>query len=251
MALPAPAAQDSFGRTTRTDSWWVTPTAMAASFIVFIVYASWAAFQPREFAHFGPYTSPFFSPDLSSFIPGFKWSPALLIMWIPAGFRFTCYYGRKAYYRSMVMSPQACTVGKGKRDYKGETGWPWVINNLHRYFLYIVLVLVFFHWIHFVNAFIFDGKFGMGVGSLIISLDTIFLTLYVFSCHSLRHLVGGRVDCFSCVSMGKGRHHAWQGISFLNVFHNAFFWLSLFAVGFADLYVRLCAMGTWTDVRFF
>jgi hypothetical protein len=37
----------------------------------------------------------------------------------------------------------------------------------------------------------------------------------------------------------------------LNVYHNFFFWASLMTVGFADLYIRLCAMGIWTDVRIF
>jgi len=251
MAYPVPATQDSFGRTRRTDAWWVTPTAILLSFVAFIGYSTWAAFQPRELAHFGPYTSPFFSPDLTRLIPGFKWSPALLILWIPAGFRLTCYYGRKAYYRSVAFSPQACTVGKGDRSYRGETALPWILNNLHRYFLYIIVVLVIFHWIHFFDAFVFEGRFGMGVGSLVVAADTIFLTLYVCSCHSLRHLVGGNVDCFSCCAGGKGRHHAWKSVSALNVYHNTFFWLSLFAVGFADLYVRMCAMGYWHDVRIF
>jgi hypothetical protein len=26
-------------------------------------------------------------------------------------------------------------------------------------------------------------------------------------------------------------------------------WCSLFTVGFSDLYVRLCSMGVWTDIR--
>jgi hypothetical protein len=26
-------------------------------------------------------------------------------------------------------------------------------------------------------------------------------------------------------------------------------WCSLFSVGFSDLYVRMCAMGIWSDVR--
>ncbi|RQV99993.1 succinate dehydrogenase [bacterium] len=250
MALPAPAAHDRFGQTRRIDGWWINPSAFAATFLVFVVYSSWAAFQPREFAHFAPYTSPFFSPDLTRIIPGFKWSPALLIMWIPAGFRFTCYYGRKAYYRSLVFSPHACAVGKGDRNYKGETGL-LIVNNLHRYFLYIVIVLVVFHWIHFFDAFDFNGKFGMGLGSLVVALDTITLTLYVMSCHSLRHLIGGNVDCYHCACAGKPRHNVWKAVSFLNQYHNAFFWISLAAVGFADIYVRMCAMGIWKDVRFF
>ncbi|MBU1636724.1 succinate dehydrogenase, partial [bacterium] len=124
-------------------------------------------------------------------------------------------------------------------------------NNLHRYFLYIVIVLVVFHWIHFFDAFDFDGKFGMGLGSLVVALDTITLTLYVMSCHSLRHLIGGNVDCYHCACAGKPRHNVWKAVSFLNQYHNAFFWISLAAVGFADIYVRMCAMGIWKDVRFF
>jgi hypothetical protein len=28
-------------------------------------------------------------------------------------------------------------------------------------------------------------------------------------------------------------------------------WTSLFTVGFNDLYVRLCSMGVWSDIRIF
>lgn len=251
MAYPVPGTREPFLATRRQDGWWVVPLAMAATFLVFIVYATWAAFQPREFSHFGPYISPFYSPDLTKWIPGFTWSPALLILWIPAGFRLTCYYGRKAYYRSVTMSPPACAVGKGEREYKGERALPWVLNNLHRYFLYLVTVLVVFHWFHFFDAFKFENGFGMGLGTLVVAADTIFLTLYVFGCHSLRHLVGGRIDCYSCAASGLVRHKAWKGVTFLNDKHNLYFWCSLITVGFGDLYVRMCAMGCWTDVRFF
>lgn len=229
---------------------------MGISFIVFIIYATWSALHPMgddpvTYHVQTNYVSPFFSPDLSKFIPGFTWSPALLILWIPAGFRLTCYYGRKAYYRSLTFSPSACAVGKGQREYKGERALPWILNNLHRYFLYIITALVIFHWIHFFDAFRFDGHFGMRLGTLVVAADTIFLTLYVTSCHSLRHLVGGKIDCYSCAAAGMARHHAWKGVSILNDKHNLYFWLSLFTVGFADLYIRMISSGCWQDVRFF
>lgn len=91
----------------------------------------------------------------------------------------------------------------------------------------------------------------MGLGSLIIVADTVLLTLYVAGCHSARHLLGGNVDCFSCARAGELRHKSWERVSKLNQYHNVFFWASLITVGFADLYIRLCAMGIWTDVRFF
>ena len=37
-------------------------------------------------------------------------SPALLILIFPLGFRMTCYYYRKAYYRSFWLAPPACAV---------------------------------------------------------------------------------------------------------------------------------------------
>jgi hypothetical protein len=78
-------------------------------------------------------------------------------------------------------------------DYTGETLFPFVLQNFHRYFLYVALVLVVFHWVHAFESIFYNGQIGFGVGSLIVWLDTIMLTLYVFSCHSLRHLIGGKL----------------------------------------------------------
>jgi dolichyl-phosphate-mannose--protein O-mannosyl transferase len=79
--------------------------------------------------------------------------------------------------------------------------------------------------------------------------NIVLLSLYTFSCHSLRHIVGGKVDCFSCVSFGKFRHSTWQGASFLNEHHMLFAWLSLFSVGLSDLYIRFVASGAIRDLR--
>ena len=84
---------------------------------------------------------------------------------------------------------------------------------------------------------------------MVLLVNIVLLSLYTFSCHSLRHIVGGKVDCFSCVAFGGPRHSAWKGLSFLNERHMLFAWLSLFSVGLADLYVRLVASGTIQDLR--
>jgi hypothetical protein len=259
MAIFTPAMKHRLGQTARTDTWWLAPASMAFTFIVFVIYATWAALQsgnytyPPNTEHY-TYISPFYSPPFQELFPNiaaFKIFPAFWVVWLPIAFRVTCYYGRKAYYRSIMMSPSACAVGKGERGYNGETAFPWIINNLHRYFFYLIVVLVIFHWIHFFEAFRFDGSFGMGVGSLVITADTLLLTLYVGSCHSFRHLIGGNVDCFSCAKGGELRYKTWKGVSWLNQFHNFFFWASLITVGFADVYVRMCAMGIWQDARIF
>jgi hypothetical protein len=264
MAYTTSAMKDHLGQTTRSDTWWLNPAAMALTFVVFVIYATWAALQsdfytyPRGSEHY-TYLSPFYSPPFQEYFPNinaFKIFPAFWVVWLPIAFRLTCYYGRKAYFRSIMMSPPACAVGKGERGYRGETALPWILNNMHRYFLYLIAVLVVFHWFHFFQAFRFfpdhrAAEFGMGVGTLVIVADTVLLTLYVGSCHSFRHIIGGNVDCFSCARGGELRHKSWKGVSWLNQYHNLFFWASLITVGFADLYIRMCAMGIWTDVRFF
>jgi len=48
------------------------------------------------------------------------------------------------------------------------------------------------------------------------ALNVILLASYTFGCHSLRHLIGGQVDCFSCARGGQARFQLWRGVSALN-----------------------------------
>ncbi len=162
----------------------------------------------------------------------------------------TCYYYRKAYYRAFFLDPPACAVSEGgKHRYRGETGFPFILQNLHRYFLYVGFIFLIFLWRDAVRGFFFGGRFGVGIGSLLLLFNVILLTVYALSCHSLRHLLGGRLDCFSCVALGAARHTTWGWLSVLNERHMLYAWISLIAVGLTDLYVRLVASGTITDLR--
>ena len=235
-------SKPQFAQTQRKDFWWLEPLVYAAGLGFFIVYATWAAFQGTNY-QWGSYLSPFYSPLIT-----FKWwkfSPAFLILWIPAGFRFTCYYYRKAYYRSYFMDPPACAVSEGCRKYSGETEFPFIVQNLHRYFLYGATVLLFFLWHDVINAFNFNGKFGIGVGTVVLFLNTFLLTMYSLSCHSCRHLAGGYQDSLKCPYQYK----LYNFITKANEHHMFWAWTSLFMVGFADLYIRLCSMGVWVDLR--
>jgi hypothetical protein len=78
--------------------------------------------------------------------------------------------------------------------------------------------------------------------------NPILLGLYAFGCHSFRHLVGGRKDV---LSSSPARKTAYDCVSCLNRRHMLWAWISMFYVGFADLYVRLCDMGIWHDWRIF
>ena len=241
--------EQRFGATERRDLWWLKPGIQALGLMLLGAYATWAALQGQHY-EFGSYLSPFYSPLIKpSWLPGWI-SPALLILAAPGGFRATCYYYRKAYYRSFFADPAACAVGEMKPGgYTGETRFPFIMQNIHRYFMYLALIFLVILWADVIRAFTFGGRFGIGGGSLAILASTALLTMYTFSCHSLRHLVGGKMDCFSCAVAGGPRQTTWSIVSVLNAHHMAWAWWSLFGVCFADFYVRMCSMGVFTDPR--
>ena len=238
---------EPFGRTERTDRWWLQPLSQALGLGLLGAYATWAAFQGDHF-EFGNYLSPFYSPVFKP-----RWWPlssALLILGVPMGFRTTCYYYRKAYYRAFFADPAACAVGEPRSaGYRGETRFPFILQNAHRYFLYLALIFIVILWGDVVRGFIFDHRFGVGLGSLIETACVALLTLYTFSCHSLRHLVGGQLDCFSCAVAGGPRRSVWSAVSMLNGHHMGLAWWSLLFVCLADFYIRMCSMGIFHDPR--
>jgi hypothetical protein len=231
------------------DVWWIQIMPVVAGLGAFGAYATVRAFEGNYF-QWGPYLSPFYSPLIDIHHHYWPYSPALLILGGPLGFRATCYYYRKAYYRAFFLDPAACgQPEKSGRRYSGETRFPFILQNLHRYFLYLALIFLAFLWHDAIRGFFFADGIGVGVGSIVLLVNVVLLSLYFFSCHSLRHLLGGKVDCFSCVNLGRQRFSTWRNLSFLNERHMLFAWLSLFSVGFADLYVCLLSSGVIRDPR--
>jgi hypothetical protein len=239
-----------WGSTLRRDAWWVEIIPIVLVMGGFSIYATLRAFEGRFF-EWGPYLSPFYSPLIDPQHHWWPFSPAILILAGPLGFRATCYYYRKALYRAFLLDPPACAVGEGRRSYSGETSFPLILQNVHRYFLYLAILFLFFLWRDAIRAFDFDGHFGIGAGTLVLLTNVSLLSLYTCSCHSLRHLAGGKLDCFSCATFGKPRYGVWRGITFLNERHMLFAWVSLFGVGLTDFYVRLVSSGAIRDVRLF
>lgn len=265
MATDAVSLREhGFAETQRRDAWWAGPLVTALVLGSFVVYTTFRMFQNAYFQYghgtetlpeYANFLSPMYSPllVLPEWVP--RWvSPAMLILWMPGGFRLTCYYYRKAYYRAFFLDPVACAVGEPRDQYAGETRL-LLFQNIHRYFMYIAIIFIFILGYDAAHTFFWpsgDGfRFGMSVGSIVLSAAVITLALYTFGCHSLRHLVGGNVDCFSCVRGGQARYKAWRGITQLNDHHMFWAWVSLFGVTFADLYVWMVASGRWTDLRFF
>jgi len=243
-------------RTLRTDAWWVQPLLVVIGLGGFGIYSTWAALQNAHY-YFAPYLSPFYSPCIAAncehtTIPliGSWWnlSPAFLILWIPGGFRATCYYYRKAYYRSFFLSPPACAVKDAAKSYAGETRFPFLFQNLHRYFFYLSLVILAFLWWDAILAFKFPDGFGMGVGTIVLCINAALLSLFSFSCNSCRHVCGGHLNSFHG---SPGKYKIWRRVTQLNERHMEYAWVSLIWVGLTDLYVRLLSMGVIHDLRFF
>ena len=235
----------SFLETSRRDSLWIGPFFTAIGLLAFVVYSTWAAFQ-NEHYQWESYLSPFYAPLLE--YDWWPFSPAFLLLWAPAGFRLTCYYYRKAYYRSLFLTPSACAVGGRPQNYRGEQ-FMLLFQNLHRYFLYLALVFCVILSYDAYLSFTFKDGLGIGVGTVIMTLNAVFLTAFTIGCNSLRQLVGGNVDCYSCVNFGHQHYQAWKFVSMFNMHHMMWAWISLFWVGFTDLYIRLVSMGIITDYR--
>src|SRR5437879_5755724 len=257
-SIDVPLVQGRFGQTARKDTWWLTPLLTFLGLSTFVVSSTWAAFQ-GNFYRFGPYMSPFYSPELFG-DPAHAWfgamptwipawipiTPALLILWAPGGFRLTCYYYRGAYYKAFWADPPACTVGEPRKTYLGERSFPLIIQNVHRYFLYVALFFIFvlaydvWEALWFVDPTSGKTSFGIGVGTIVLAVNVYLLSGYTFGCHSLRHLIGGFLDQ---LSRSIVCYRAYACVTCLNQRHMMWAWLSLFWVGFTDLYVRLCSMG--------
>src|ERR1019366_8752386 len=104
-----------------------------------------------------------------------------------------------------------------------------------------------FLWYEAILAFVFPQGFVIDVGTLVMLANIILLTVYTFSCHSFRHLIGGKLSCFSCVNGGKPRHSGWKIVLFLNEHHMFWAWVSMISVGLTDLYIRLVSSGLIRD----
>jgi hypothetical protein len=258
--------EHGFAKTQRRDAWWAGPLATGLVLGGFVIYTTFRIFQNAYF-QYGEGTGPVelhdhahvLSPMYSPLLPIQQWlpwlptwiSPAMFILWMPGGFRLTCYYYRKAYYRAFFLDPVACAVGEPRDEYKGETHL-LLFQNIHRYFLYVAIVFIFILGWDAIKTFRWpageDGfTLGMSVGSIVLTTAVVLLALYTFSCHSLRHLVGGNVDCFSCVRGGQARYKAWRGVTRINEHHMFWAWTSLFGVTFADLYVYLVSARVISD----
>lgn len=249
-------------RTLRTDRWWLSPLVQATALTVLLGYVIVRLFMRNWY--YVPehnYLTPLYSPCISTLCtPGSShfgtifgdlpvWIPLPIIVFpILLGFRGTCYYYRKAVYRSIVQSPTACAVEEPGKRYRGESRFPFLVMNSHRYFFYAATLLLLINTYDAVLAFFPERGFGVGLGSIILLVNAALLWSYTLGCHSCRHILGGRLKHFSRNPL---RYRAWGWVSKFNARHMQFAWASLVSVTLTDVYIMAVSAGWISDLRFF
>jgi hypothetical protein len=236
-------------RTLRTDRWWLPPLATFAGLAAWVAYATVRAFM-QEWYFVEPYNylTPFYSPCVSlgcvpeaahfgRFLPDVWWLPyAALTLPFLLLFRLTCYYYRKAYYRAFWVSPPT-----------GETRFPLLGQNLHRYFFYAAAIISVINTYDAILAFrTSEGGFGLGLGNLILLGNVIMLWAYTISCHSCRSIIGGRLNHFSKHPV---RYKLWVQVSKLNAKHMQLAWITLATLAITDFYIMAVSAGWISDLR--
>lgn len=225
-------------RTLRTDRWWQAPLLTNLGLAAFVIYATIRAFWGSAYwvADYH-YLTPFYSPCVSTacapgsshfgqWVGDLPWFIPMAFISLPflLAFRLTCYYYRKAYYRSVWQSPTACAVAEPHAKYTGETRFPLILQNIHRYFFYAAVLISLVNTYDAITAFHSPSGFGFGLGNVILTGNVILLWVYTLSCHSCRHVTGGRLKHFSKHPV---RYWIWTQVSKLNTRHMLFAWITL------------------------
>ena len=245
-----------FASTQRIDNWWTEPFWMASALTIAVLYTGMRVLIWDGDIQYDNHrvTSPIFSPDVLHLLhitnhPGWM-NSAMLILWIPFGFRGTCYYMRRVYHRTFFQNPTGCMIAKPELNYaigyKGEKGL-FILNNIHRYMLYLAILIlsVKFYDVILTTKFS-DGSRAISIGTLILGIESFLLLMYVTSCHAFRHLFGGGMNRWRGGLSGVFGS-LYRTVSKVNVHHSFWFWTSLAMVFLGDLFVLAVAEDILSD----
>jgi hypothetical protein len=249
-------------RTLRRDRWWLAPLLTVTGLSAWVVYAVVRVYMHKWYwVEDHHYLTPFYSPCITDrcvpdaahlgralpgwwIIPEAAFSLPFLLL-----FRLTCYYYRRAYYRGFWASPPACAVPDGHQRYSGETRFPLIFQNGHRYAFYAAVIISVINTFDAAIAFRgADGKVGFGLGNLVLLANVVMLWGYTVSCHSCRHIIGGKLKHFSRHPV---RYQLWTFVSKLNTRHMLLAWVTLGTLAVTDFYVMAVSAGWFPDPRFF
>lgn len=258
--IQSPVRARITARTLREDRWWLSPLVVVVGLTAWLAYATVRVFlKDNYWVAEHEYLTPFYSPCTSlacipeaahfgRFLPDLPILPyAALSLPLLLTFRLTCYYYRKAYYRAFWLSPPACAVAEPHGKYTGETRFPLILQNLHRYTFYAAVVITLINTYDAILAFGGEGyTFGIGVGNLILVGNVAMLWMYTLSCHSCRHVTGGRLRSFARHPI---RYRWWTFVSKINARHMQFAWITLGTLALTDAYIMAVSAGWISDLR--
>jgi hypothetical protein len=249
-------------KTLRTDRWWLAPLLTVLGLTARVAYATDRVFMQKWYFVEGPgfhYLTPFSSPCVSTgcvkeaaefgrFLPASPIIPyAALSLPFLLLFRLTCYYYRRAYYRGFWLSPPACAVPDGHKRYTGETRFPLIFQNAHRYAFYAAVLISLVNTWDAIRAFKGTTGYGIGLGNVVLLVNVVLLWAYTLSCHSCRHITGGRLKHFSRHPL---RYRFWLFVSKLNARHMLLAWITLGTLALTDFYVMAVSAQWFSDLRF-
>ena len=233
--LDVPIERLRFGQTSRKDTWWLAAAALVdllrdrlrvPGLDDLLADHYWVAALPHPAGlaavlRRGPARHPRATASPPGGRRACRSSPALFIALFPAGFRLSCYYYRGAYYKALWARPARLRRRRAPPRVPGRAKPPLIVMNIHRYFLYFGIALVFFLTYDVILATRFPVAAGRQRDHLrhrprapcIMAANVVFVALYTFCCHSFRHLVGGVLDIFSrapAAQEGLGLRHLHQ-----------------------------------------
>ena len=191
QVIPVTAVHRGFGTTSRRDTWWAAPLGVFVGLSAFLSTRPGRRFKARITISarisrrsmrrrlWGDSPHAWFGPKPAWWPGCLPFSPALLILPFPGGFRFTCYYYRGAYYKAFWADPPSCAVGEPRTSYLGENSFPLILQNVHRFFMWVAIVFIAFlaydAWMAFwfTNAATGATRFGIGVGTLVLAVNVV------------------------------------------------------------------------------
>ena len=253
MSSVAAAPPAAAPRSERVDRWWVEPLLVVLVLTGFSIYALWAALQNANY-YAAPYLSPFYSPCLDDQLRARDAAADRLVVEPLAGLPDPRRPARVPGH--LLLLPQAPTTARssGRRrpapsrtprtSYSGETRFPFILQNLHRYFFWLSLVVLAFLWWDAIWRSASRTASASGLGTLVLMANAVLLSLYSFSCHSCRYLCGGYLDSFEEAPI---RYLLWRITQPPERAPRLFAWISLFGVD--DRRCCTCAWWRWASSR--
>ena len=234
VTIGAPRGGPPRSTVLRRDNWRLAPTVQALGLLAFVAYATWAAFRNANYyvglVEGRNYLSPFYSPCIASNCPpavrwgpitpsGWTITPAILILIFPLGFRLDLLLLPQGVLPLLLALPAGVRRRRRRVDQaggcatstSGETRFPLIMQNIHRYFWYFAVVFAGCSPGTRSRRSASPTASAWGSAPSSSSSTPCSSGPTPLGCHSCRHLCGGGL--VKRFSKAKGRHWFWKNIA--------------------------------------